>query len=94
MGSEMPHNLSEEAVAEWLRTLAVLNVQRLPSVPRPLAESHGREGWMLNARAVLALVEAKVREAVDAAARAKYPMMVAEMDEIVARVMGREVRRG
>lgn len=92
--TELPRDMSEEAVAEWLRTLAVLNVQRLPSVPRPLAESHGREGWMLNARAVLALVEEKVREAVDVCWGPARVGMGMTKNEIVARVMERTVRRG
>jgi hypothetical protein len=71
----MPKDLSEEAVAEWLYDAAVLMRMQSPGFPldryaewdevKPVV----RGLWMATARAVLALVREKVREAVDIVSR-------------------------
>ena len=81
----MPVDMSEEAVARLL-----WDAQR-PDADRFAWEQIDRmskDGWLRMARAVLALVRAKVREAV----RATDPQGQMVHDEIVDRVMG--VRRG
>lgn len=75
---EMPRDLSEEAVAAFMREVCCLNVQRIPAAElRAWEHSSGKEGWRIVAAHVRALVERevakerastreKVREAVDA----------------------------
>ena len=103
---EMPRDLSEEAVAEWLRERqASWPVEIYPGTDRVSGGYFHREDvnvWL--ARAVLALVRAKVREAVVATTnRQEVCVPLSENtftirdetdDEVVARVMGEEVRRG
>lgn len=67
MPPTLPKSCEVEALAEWLRLATVTRVQRLPADKvRPFAESGGREGWIAVAQDLRALVEAKVREAVQA----------------------------
>ena len=72
----MPRDLSEEAVAAFMREVCCLNVQRIPAAElREWERSSGKEGWRIVAAHVLAMIEAdrtkhralvreKVREAV------------------------------
>lgn len=78
----MPQGLSQEAVAEWARS-AFYNGQPI-----------GR--WGRISRAVLALVEAKVREGVRETIRVLDEIDLCDEDErtIIARVMNKEVKRG
>ena len=85
--NEGPKGLSEEAVAEWLRAYN--------------AEPVEGDYYGSLARAVLALVEAKVREAVPLARQDEWVDRLLKIRgwtytkaEVVARVMGREVKRG
>lgn len=113
---EMPRDLSEEAVAAFMREVCCLNVQRIPAAElRAWEHSSGKEGWRIVAAHVRALVERevakerastreKVREAVVATTnRQEVCVPLSENtftirdetdDEVVARVMGEEVRRG
>lgn len=108
----MPRDLSEEAVAEWLhddyeRSARAVGWKtqeacRVPFADLPVAN---QQVMLMTARAVLALVEAKVREAAvmdRGYSRAteglrkgsyfiEYHMAV---DEIVARVMNKEATNG
>ena len=99
----MPQGLSQEAVAEWLRgRQSAWPVEVYPNTDRVSGGYFHREGldaWL--ARAVLALVEAKVREGV-AHPRERVVAQscgccsdVVEItpDEIVARVMNKEAPR-
>ena len=89
--NEMPRDLSEEAVARWVGDLVECDEVR-PSALR------------YTAQAFLALVRAKVREAAVATTnRQEVCVPLSENtftirdetdDEVVARVMGEEVRRG
>ena len=79
----MPRDLSEEAVAEWLQSLAM---------------QLGKRTWKRQARAVRALLREKVREAVmlgsDAGMRHGLYDIVVPIDAIVSRVLGEEAPRG
>jgi len=77
MDSPMPRDLTEEAVRGWL------------------FDAYGTPGpaWINMARAVLALVEAKVREAITATRVQERRNDFTDDDEIVARVMGKEAPR-
>lgn len=91
----MPSALTEEAVAEWVHSFIR---EGLPDWDQ----------YTITARAVLALCEAKVREAIPLAKDGYYiagfydkgefiganRVMLPNDDEIVARVLGREVPRG
>lgn len=86
----MPRDLSEEAVAEWLRAVYFADAGRSPS-------------WAhFMARAVRALLREKVREAVDAKHDAASICDKGDGwieydktdDEIVSRVLGEEAPRG
>jgi hypothetical protein len=95
----MPKDLSEEAVAEWLYDAAVLMRMQSPGFPldryaewdevKPVV----RGLWMATARAVLALVREKVREAVEftmtrAYSQGKGRIIWDTVESVVSRVMG------
>lgn len=93
MGSPMPRDLTEEAVARMLRAAWIADE------PIPAAGSFDeigplmRKAWMATARAVLALVErCCVRAVID------YDPMAngdPKLDDVVARVMGKDgAKRG
>ena len=84
----MPRDLTEEAVAEWLG--CVYSEAGMYVGPR------GAEGRLAMARAVLALVEAKVREGVRETIRVLDEIDLCDEDErtIVARVMNKEATNG
>ena len=77
----MPRDLSEEAVARWVGDLVECDEVR-PSALR------------YTAQAFLALVRAKVREAVDLACRSPYSNTRSIVDHVVSRVLGEEATRG
>ena len=103
----MPRDLSEEAVAEWLWRIFSEDVH--PGFVSPWDEQVGwrRTSHERTARAVRALVEAKVRECI-AVTESRYSMPRfapkgkaygslhpgATDDEIVSRVLGEEAPRG
>lgn len=96
----MPRDLSEEAVAEWLhddyeRSARAVGWKtqeacRVPFADLPVAN---QQVMLMTARAVLALVEAKVREALSEYQR---PTVLGgwshdqEVNAIVSRVLGRD----
>lgn len=86
----MPRDLTEEAVARVLWDAQRPDVDRLAW---ERIDRASRDGWLRMARAVLALVEAKVREGL-----AEYRRLLDTDcdydDEIVARVMGKEATNG
>ena len=86
---EMPRDLSEEAVAEWLLATS------LPPGKEYADMEGARRGALLVARAVLALVRAKVREGVRETIRVLDEIDLCDEDErtIVARVMNKEAPR-
>lgn len=100
---EMPRDLSEEAVAEWIDAVSTAAYAE-SGVIRDAADDADQAAMVAGARAVLALVRAKVREAVVATTnRQEVCVPLSENtftirdetdDEVVARVMGEEVRRG
>lgn len=82
MSEKMPESMTEEAVAEWLNALLECD-DVMPSAEKRAA------------RAVLALVEAKVREGAIASYRyCGREAYIVEVNAIVARVMGTEAKRG
>ncbi len=87
VSEKMPESMTEEAVREWLVTVALPPGYEYATAPDPM-----RESVKATARAVLALVEAKVREAVvDTAVECGTPKhQRRSADAIVARVMGKE----
>lgn len=95
----MPQGLSQEAVAEWLhddyeRSARAVGWKtqeacRVPFADLPVAN---QQVMLMTARAVLALVEAKVREGVRETIRVLDEIDLCDEDErtIVARVMNKE----
>jgi len=98
----MPRDLSEDAVAEWLhddyeKSARVVGWKtqeacRVPFADLPVAN---QQVMLMTARAVLALVEAKVREGVRETIRVLDEIDLCDEDErtIVARVMNKEAPR-
>lgn len=82
-----PSALTEEAVAGWLFHLDY------PRRAWEEADAGHIDTYLACARAVLALVEAKVREGVVKRAEEECftPATIDNLERIVARVMGREV---
>lgn len=99
----MPQGLSQEAVAEWLhddyeRSARAVGWKtqeacRVPFADLPVAN---QQVMLMTARAVLALVEAKVREGVRETIRVLDEIDLCDEDErtIVARVMNKEATNG
>lgn len=82
----MPRDLSEEAVAEWLYVNSdPFNESRVPWGGLYDGE---RNKWRFLARAVRAMVSAKVREAAGLACRSPYSNTRSIVDYVVSRVMG------
>ena len=100
MGSPMPRDLTEDAVAEWLFN-ASQEADPGETWDDIVKDDEPTRGVVLRVtRAVLALVEAKVREGVDAASNRReievpltkhsFRLRDETDDEIVARVMGED----
>jgi hypothetical protein len=81
----MPDGLTQESVAAWLAS-----IYNATAGDGRKTTYHCDPVLSAQAIAVLALVASKVREAVEAADEYKHPMMGYEVDETVARVMGRD----
>lgn len=89
----LPESLTEEAVARWMLAIECCGLESITEAA--IVEELRLSPYPAIARAVLALVEAKVREGVEAAAFEVIngkPTM--DFDAIVARVMGEEAPRG
>ena len=84
----MPKALSEEAVAKMLWDAQRPDADR---IEWGRLDRVSKDGWLRMARAVLALVEAKVREGLIEWMREGF---APDASVIVARVMGREAPRG
>ena len=91
----MPRDLSEEAVAEWLhddyeKSARVVGwkTQEACRVPWKDLPAANQAVMLLTARAVLALVREKVREAADLACHSPYSNTRSIVDHVVSRVLG------
>lgn len=89
----LPESLTEEAVARWMLAIECCGLESITEAA--IVEELRLSPYPAIARAVLALVEAKVREAVVLTQDDPgHVESVRAASAIVSRIMGEEVRRG